>query len=125
MRAGSKVLIEDDQIIKVAKDKNGIIERTILTENQHDWIDYQAIDFNYEDKKEVIKIKNNEGETEKKCTGNYLFGNEWQSFRTKKNPKPEFTSTSHEYPKNGKYKIMVKVVNILEVDTSKIIEVQV
>ena len=33
MRAGSKVLIEDDQIIKVAKDKNGIIERTILTEN--------------------------------------------------------------------------------------------
>lgn len=125
MRAGSKVLIEDGQIIKVTKDKNGIIERTTLTENWHDWIDYWAIDFNYEDKKEIIKIKNNEGKTEEKWTGNYLFENEWQSFRTKKNPTLEFTSTSHEYPKKGKYKIMVKVVDILGIDTSKIIEVPV
>ncbi len=31
MRAGSKVVIEDGQIIKVEKDKNGIITKTILT----------------------------------------------------------------------------------------------
>ena len=86
MRAGSKVIIEGGQIIKVEKDKNGIIKRTILTENWYDWIDYWAIDFNYEDKKEIIKVKNDKGETEEKWTGNYLFENEWQSFRTKKNP---------------------------------------
>ena len=125
MRAGSKVVIEDGQIIKVEKDKNGIITRTVLTENWHDWIDYWAIDFNYEDKKEIIKIHNDKGEIEEKWTGNYLFENEWQSFRTKKNPIFEFTSTPYEYKVSGKYKIMVKVVDILGIDTSKIIEIKV
>ncbi|MCB0538169.1 MAG: site-specific DNA-methyltransferase [Bacteroidetes bacterium] len=123
MRAGSKVVIEDGQIIKVEKDKNGIITKTILTKDWHDWIDYWAIDFNYEDKKEIIKIKNDSGETEEQWTGNYLFENEWQSFRTKKNPTLEFTSIAYEYKKAGKYKVMVKVVDILGIDTSKIIEV--
>jgi hypothetical protein len=125
MRAGSKVIIEDGQIIKIEKDKNGIIIRTLLTENWYDWIDYWAIDFNYEDKKEIIKVKNDKGETEEKWTGNYLFENEWQSFRTKKNPTIEFTSIAFEYKKSGKYKVMVKVVDILGIDTSKIIEVKV
>ncbi len=125
MRAGSKVVIEDGQIVKVVKDKNGIITRTVLTENWYDWIDYWAIDFNYEDKKEIIKVHNEKGEVEEKWTGNYLFENEWQSFRTKKNPTLEFTSTIYEYKVSGKYKIMVKVVDILGIDTSKIIEVNV
>ncbi|MDD5579047.1 MAG: site-specific DNA-methyltransferase [Methylobacter sp.] len=125
MRAGSKVVIEDGQIIKIEKDKNGIINRTVLTQNWHDWIDYWAIDFNYEDKQEIIKVKNDHGETEEKWTGNYLFENEWQSFRTKKNPKFEFTSIAHEYQQPGKYKVMVKVVDILGIDTSKIIEVKI
>ena len=125
MRAGSKVVIEDGQIVKVVKDKNGIITRTVLTENWYDWIDYWAIDFNYEDKKEIIKVHNEKGEVEEKWTGNYLFENEWQSFRTKKNPTLEFTSTIYEYKASGKYKIMVKVVDILGIDTSKIIEVNV
>lgn len=125
MRAGSKVVIEDGQIIKVEKDKNGIITKTILTKDWHDWIDYWAIDFNYEDKKEIIKIKNESGETEEQWTGNYLFENEWQSFRTKKNPTLEFTSIAYEYKKTGKYKVMVKVVDILGIDTSKIIEVHI
>ncbi|MDO9579909.1 MAG: hypothetical protein Q7J06_05005, partial [Bacteroidales bacterium] len=125
MRSGSKVIIEDGQIIKIEKDKNGIINRTLLTENWYDWIDYWAIDFNYEDKKEIIKVKNDKGETEEKWTGNYLFENEWQSFRTKKNPTLEFTSITHEYKQSGTYKVMVKVVDILGIDTSKIIEVKV
>lgn len=123
MRAGSKVVIEDGQIIKVVKDKNGIITRDILTENWFDWIDYWAIDFDYESKKEIIKIHNDKNEIEEKWTGNYLFENEWQSFRTKKNPTIEFTSTTHEYKASGKYKVMVKVVDILGIDTSKIIEI--
>lgn len=125
MKAGSKVVIEDGQIIKVEKDKNGIITKTILTKDWHDWIDYWAIDFNYEDKKEIIKIKNESGEIEEHWTGNYLFENEWQSFRTKKNPTLEFTSIAYEYKKAGKYKVMVKVVDILGIDTSKIIEVHI
>ncbi len=125
MRAGSKVVIEDGQIFKIEKDKNGIITRTVLTKNWFDWIDYWAIDFNYEDKKEIIKVKNDKGETEEKWSGNYLFENEWQSFRTKKIPTLEFTSVAHEYKKEGKYKVMVKVVDILGIDTSKIIEVNI
>ena len=125
MRVGSKVVIEDGQIIKIVKDKNGIINRTLLTENWFDWIDYWAIDFNYEDKKEIIKVKNDKGETEEKWTGNYLFENEWQSFRTKKNPTLEFTSIAYEYKQSGTYKVMVKVVDILGIDTSKIIEVKI
>ncbi|MDI9364695.1 MAG: site-specific DNA-methyltransferase [Flavobacterium sp.] len=125
MRAGSKVVIEDGQIFKIEKDKNGIITRTVLTKNWFDWIDYWAIDFNYEDKKEIIKVKNDKGETEEKWSGNYLFENEWQSFRTKKTPTLEFSSIAHEYKKTGKYKVMVKVVDILGIDTSKIIEVNI
>lgn len=123
MRKGSKIVIEDGQIVKIIKDKNGIITRTVLTENWYDWIDYWAIDFNYEDKKEIIKIHNEKDEIEEKWTGNYLFENEWQSFRTKKNPTLEFTCIPHEYKESGKYKIMVKVVDILGIDTSKIIEI--
>ncbi|PAW95316.1 site-specific DNA-methyltransferase [Mucilaginibacter sp. MD40] len=123
MKPGSKVVIEDGQIIKVEKDKNGIISSTKLTQNWHDWIDYWAIDFDYLSKKEIIKVKNENDEVEEKWTGNYLFENEWQSFRTKKNTALEFKSVPYEYAKPGKYKVMVKVVDILGIDTSKIIEV--
>jgi len=148
MRAGSKVVIEDGQIFKIEKDKNSIISRTLLTEKWHDWIDYWAIDFNYEDKKEIIKInlcelsenlsvlsgkenlttkdtKDAQSSQKEIWTGNYIFENEWQSFRTKKNPTLEFTSAPHEYRQTGKYKIMVKVVDILGIDTSKIIELKI
>lgn len=125
MRKGSKVVIEDGQIFKLEKDKNDIINRTLLTENWYDWIDYWAVDFNYEDKKEIIKIKNDKGETEEIWTDNYLFENEWQSFRTKKNLTLEFNSVTHEYGKTGQYKVMVKVVDIMGIDTSKIIDVKI
>jgi len=125
MRAGSKVQIDNGEIWKIEKDKNGIITKTLLTKNWQDWIDYWAIDFNYEDKKEIIKVKNEIGEIEEKWTGNYLFENEWQSFRTRKNSTLEFASISYEYKKSGKYKVMVKVVDILGIDTSKIVEVNI
>ena len=125
MRAGSKVVIEDGQIFKIEKDKNGIITRTVLTQNWYDWIDYWAIDFDYLSRKEIIKTKLDDGTIEEKWSGNYLFENEWQSFRTKKTPTLEFTSIAHEYKKTGKYKVMVKVVDILGIDTSKIIEVNI
>jgi len=125
MRTGSKVIIEDGQILKLEKTELGIITKTVLTENWYDWIDYWAIDFDYLSKKEIIKIKNEAGETEEQWTGNYLFENEWQSFRTKKTPTLEFNSIAHEYIKPGKYKVMVKVVDILGIDTSKLIEINI
>jgi adenine-specific DNA-methyltransferase len=125
MRVGSKVVIENGQIFKIEKNKNGIINRTLLTENWFDWIDYWAIDFDYLSKKEIIKIKNDKGEIEEQWTGNYLFENEWQSFRTKKNSTLEFNSIPYEYKASGKYKVMVKVVDILGIDTSKIIEIKI
>lgn len=124
VKKGGSVVIEDGQIFKIEKDTNGIISRTLLTENWHDWIDYWAADFNYEDKKEIIKIRTDKGETEEQ-TGNSLFENRWQSFRTKKRPALEFVSAPYKYRQAGKYKIMVKVVDIMGIDTSKIINIKI
>lgn len=125
MRVGSKVVIEDGQILKIEKDKDGVFNRTVLTNNWYDWVDYWSVDYNYQDKKEIIKIHNDNDEVEEKWTGNYIFENEWQSFRTKKKSSIEFESAPYDYKKPGKYKIMVKVVDILGIDTSKVVEVRV
>ncbi|HAH54151.1 MAG TPA: site-specific DNA-methyltransferase, partial [Flavobacterium sp.] len=122
MRAGSKIVIENGQIFKITKDKNGIIQpRENLTENWHDWIDYWSVDFDYDSKKEIIRIKNESGDTstgsvEEQWTGNYIFENEWQTFRTKQDRTLEFTSAEHEYSQKRMYRVMVKVVDILGVD---------
>ncbi len=121
-KSSSKVVIENGQIIKISKNKEGILNREILTKNWHDWIDYWAVDFNYESKKEMIKL----AEKDKKIwTGNYIFENEWQSFRSKKNNNLEFTSAEYEYQEKGKYKIAVRVVDIFGNDTLQIVEVKV
>ncbi len=81
-KGSSKVVIENGQITKLTKDKNGILQRQILTKNWVDWIDYWSVDFNYEDKKEIIRIEEN-GRVKEAWTGNYIFENIWQSFRPK------------------------------------------
>jgi hypothetical protein len=67
------------------------------------WIDYWAVDWNFKDD---------------------TFHNEWQSYRTKQNPKIDLT-TSHTYEKKGKYTVVVKVIDILGNDTTKAIQVEV
>lgn len=122
---GKKLIVENGQIIKVAKDKDGILTRELLTKKWTDWIDYWAIDFNFESKKEIIRIKKEEGDDfEEVWTGSYVFENEWQSFRTKKDRNLEMTSTPRELEK-GKRKIAVKVVDIFGNDTMKVLEVTV
>lgn len=122
---GKKLIVENGQIIKVAKDKDGILSREVLTKKWTDWIDYWAIDFNFESKKEIVRIKNEEsGEIEEVWTGSYVFENEWQSFRTKRDRNLELTSSPRELEK-GKRKIAVKVVDIFGNDTMKVIEVTV
>lgn len=125
LKEGSnKVIVRGGQIIKITKDKTGIVNEEILTKNWTDWIDYWAVDFNFESKKEIIKIKNKEGKVEEKWTGDYVFENDWQSFRTKKNRNLELTSVSQEVPK-GPRKIAIKVVDIFGNDTMKVIGVRI
>lgn len=160
----NKVVIENGQIIRIEKDKNGIVKRDVLTKDWIDWIDYWAVDFDYANKKEIISVSRCHSEPcaepgfsivsesqgmlkqvqhdnstvqddksgvvknikiEEIWTGNYIFENEWQSFRTKKNAELELESSWHEYKKGGRYKIAVKVVDILGQDTTQVIEVKV
>jgi adenine-specific DNA-methyltransferase len=58
-------------------------------------------------------------------TGNFIFENEWQAFRTRQDRTLEMTTAPHDYPKKGKYKIAVKVIDIFGNDTTKVIEVTV
>ena len=134
-----KLVVENGRIIKVEKDKSGIVTREVLTQKWMDWIDYWAVDFDFESKKEIIRVKKygqsqprldgTEDPTqmqlddyEEVWTGDYIFENEWQSFRTKKDRALELTSVFHESIR-GRRKIAVKVVDIFGNDTMKIVEV--
>lgn len=122
---GNRIVAEKGQIVKVSKDAQGIVSREVLTKNWKDWIDYWAVDFNFENKREIIRVKNPEiDEWEEQWTGDYIFENEWQSFRTRKDRSLELVSVSHECLP-GVRKIAVKVVDIFGNDTMTIIEVRV
>ena len=64
-------------------------------------IDYWAIDWDYK------------GDT---------FHNQWQSFRTKKNPRVDYEA-KHKYEEKDDYQIMVKVVDVFGNDTNKVLKV--
>jgi len=137
----STVICEKGNLVKVSKDKDGKIKKEILTKKWHDWIDYWAVDFDYESRKEIIKRAKGFGEkgekdvytpedgsfvdTEEVWSGNYIFENEWQSFRTKKDRELELTSASHTYEKKGRYIIAVKVVDIFGNDTMTLVPINI
>ncbi len=119
----NKIVVEQGKIIKVSKDKNGIVTRETLTKKWTDWIDYWSVDFDFESKREIVRVRDEaSGEMEEKWTGDFIFENEWQSFRTKKDRSLELQTPYHECSP-GRYKIAVKVVDIFGNDTMKIIEV--
>jgi adenine-specific DNA-methyltransferase len=66
-------------------------------------VDYWAVDWDYK---------------------NDTFHNQWQAYRTRKEPKIEL-ETKYEYKEAGKYQIVVKVIDILGNDTTKTIELTV
>ncbi len=66
-------------------------------------VDYWAVDWDFKDD---------------------TFHNQWQSYRTRKNPKLEL-SKEHEYAEPGEYTVVVKVIDILGNDTTKTITVDV
>jgi DNA modification methylase len=63
------------------------------------WIDYWAVDWDNRDD---------------------TFHNEWQTYRTRKDNQL-LLSTEHEYAEPGEYRIVVKVIDILGNDTTKVI----
>ncbi|MCC7134706.1 MAG: hypothetical protein IT352_18750 [Gemmatimonadales bacterium] len=67
------------------------------------WIDYWAVDWDNSDD---------------------TFHNEWQSYRTRKEPKLA-RQTSHRYPEPGSYRVVVKVIDILGNDTTKVLQIEV
>lgn len=136
----SEVVCEQGQLIKLNKDKEGIVTRDVLTKKWTDWVDYWAIDFDYESRKEIIKVAKNMGvegalpgaadtaeflDFEERWTGAYIFENEWQSFRTRKDRDLELVSATHTYKKPGRYTIAVKVIDIFGNDTMTLIPVTV
>ena len=121
----SKIIVENGQIIEKQKDKNGIIKENILTKKWYDWIDYWSVDFNYESKPEIIKFKTKEGRIEEEWTGNYVFENEWQSFKGKKGSEKLELKSSEREILSGKTKVAVKVVDIFGNDTMKILQVKI
>ena len=124
-RAGSRIVVEKGQIVKLVKDKKGVMRRETLTQRWTDWIDYWSVDFDFESKREIIRVKDPEsGETREEWTGDFIFENEWQSFRTKKDRSLELKSVAHEVTP-GRRKIAVKVVDIFGNDTMTIVEVTV
>ena len=142
----SEVVCESGKLLKISKDKTGIVTHDVLTKKWTDWVDYWAVDFNYESRKEIIKVPRGTGlggvqgflpgqepsqrelalpaeDFEERWTGAYIFENEWQSFRTRQNRDLELKTATHTYGKPGRYVIAVKVIDIFGNDTMTLIPV--
>jgi adenine-specific DNA-methyltransferase len=126
---GSKVTVDAGQVFKVTKDKKGVVNREQLTKAWSDWIDYWSVDFSYTSRQEIIQLTTTEADGRvvhrPQWTGNYIFENEWQAFRTKRDRTLELISAPHEYKDKGRYKIAVKVIDIFGNDTTRVVEVTV
>ena len=134
----SQVVCEAGQLYKIVKDKQGVVSRELLTGAWTDWVDYWAVDFDYQSRKEIIRVAKNfplspgpspaggEGsEFEERWTGGYIFENEWQSFRTRQDRKLELTTAPHTYTQPGRYTVAVKVIDIFGNDTMTLVPVSV
>jgi adenine-specific DNA-methyltransferase len=69
-----------------------------------DYIDFWAVDWNYQED---------------------TFHNEWQTYRTRKTPTLRLLSDPKEYGEAGNYKILIKVIDIFGIDTTKLLDVAV
>ena len=136
----SEVICDQGQLVKISKDKKGVVTREILTKNWTDWVDYWAVDFDYMSRKEIIRLPRDpevraqaaavlalepKVEYEEVETGGYIFENEWQSFRTRQSRELELTSATHAYERPGRYTVAVKVIDIFGNDTMTLVPVNV
>ena len=117
----STVILDNGKILKITKDKAGIIKQEEVATSWTDWIDYWSIDFNYEDRPELIITEGEDGKLEQVETGRFVFDNNWQSFKTR-DSELELTSATYQYPNSGTYKIAVKVIDVFGNDTTRVFE---
>ncbi|MCK5744173.1 MAG: site-specific DNA-methyltransferase, partial [Caldisericia bacterium] len=76
----------------------------VLTKKWQDWIDYWSVDFDYKRRKDDA--------------GDFIFENEWQSFRTRKDRSLEFDTSFVKFAEGEKSRMVaVKVVDIFGNDT--------
>ncbi len=66
-----------------------------------DFIDYWAVDWDFR---------------------HDTFMNQWQTYRTRTQRKLELVSGTHTYPASGRYRILIKVVDIFGNDTNRLLE---
>ena len=144
----SEVVCDAGALIKISKNKQGLITRDVLTKHWTDWVDYWAVDFNYESRREIIKVPKGAGvntvqghlpgqepsqrelelpatDFEERWTGAYIFENEWQSFRTRQKRALDMTTAPHTYEAPGRYTIAVKVIDIFGNDTITLVPITV
>lgn len=141
----SDVICEQGQLYKISKNKDGVVNRERLTKHWTDWVDYWSVDFDYLQRKEIIKVPVGTGiggvaslegfeppqgelklpEFEERWTGGYIFENEWQSFRTRQSRDLELTTALHTYDRPGRYTVAVKVIDIFGNDTMTLVPVNV
>lgn len=141
----SDVICDQGQLYKISKNKDGVVNKDRLTKQWTDWVDYWAVDFDYLQRKEIIKVPVGTGiggvatlegfeppqgelklpEFEERWTGGYIFENEWQSFRTRQSRDLDLTTATHTYDRSGRYTVAVKVIDIFGNDTMTLIPVNV
>jgi len=95
------VTLEITDFILPAEDLPADVQAAVKHWSQ--WIDYWAVDWDW-----------------KRDT----FHNEWQAYRTRETPKLP-VKTTHEYKAAGTYSVMVKVIDILGNDTTRVFSVEV
>jgi adenine-specific DNA-methyltransferase len=120
----STLILDDGVIKKVAKDKEGIVKIETVTTSWVDWIDYWSVDFHFEDRKEVRLEADQDGKLSQVHTGRFIFDNQWQTFRTK-TAKLDLKSSAYEYPKDGLYRVAIKVIDVFGNDTTRIFDVRI
>jgi hypothetical protein len=120
----SKVVLDNGIIKKISKSKEGIVRIEDIATSWTAWIDYWAIDFDYGDRPELIFAKQEDGTMKQVPTGRNIFDNQWQSFKTNSED-ISLVSSKYQYPKSGKYKIAVKVIDVFGNDTTRVFDINV
>lgn len=100
-KQGMEVTVKLSDFVIPPQDVPEDVQKAISHWSQ--WVDYWAIDWDYK---------------------NDTFHNQWQSYRTRKDPKIVLEAT-HSYGAPGEYQVAVKVIDILGNDTTKLVKVKV
>ena len=100
-QVGRKVALTLEDFVIPLDDVPADVQKAVTHWSQ--WIDYWAVDWD------------NKGDA---------FHNEWQAYRTRKSNKLAL-AVEHEYENPGEYSVVVKVIDILGNDTTKVIQLKV